>query len=251
MTEPTRPNDAAWFVARILAYRMDALSLDDARRFESLRESDEACAERWRASATEPDDPETGHVPAAILAGWPESLARLGALERDLVSRHVAECTACRDDLARAGIPYGANRTLERPSLRWGRLAAAALATVATAAALLLVLRPTPTELPVLEFQMVRGSGTNTLVLPDGASTALLRLPPPDELGLAADDRLIIDVLGPDGARVGHDAGPASSVTMPHAIRLGADGPLPLGEYRIVMAGRPDTLRFRISGPLP
>jgi len=95
----------AWFRARLAAHDAELLDDEDARRFEAHAQE---CAECGSAMSTfaEPRaaDAHTGeHIPARLLARWPETRRTLRGLPRRLVREHLRQCAECRADLVAIG----------------------------------------------------------------------------------------------------------------------------------------------------
>jgi hypothetical protein len=91
-----------WAVRQLLAY--SAGLLPEAELLQ-LEEHLHGCPEcRSRLAPLKPaSGTGAGHLPASLIATWSRSAPQLGALERELVETHLAECGECRDALEFAG----------------------------------------------------------------------------------------------------------------------------------------------------
>jgi len=113
-----------------------------------------------------PDGPASEHIPARLLARWPETRGTLRGLPRRLVREHLQQCTECREDLRAIGYEpvLEADPALEeapgelRPAVRgevadalkpWlaGGAVGAVLATAATLIVVTIWGTPRPAEL--------------------------------------------------------------------------------------------------------
>jgi hypothetical protein len=97
--------DQDWFRSRMALFQGGLLDPDAERRFRALLTEDAVCGEIYAAFGEGPaEEPDLGdHLPASLIARWPEVHGRLRGLERDLVTRHLERCPDCREALRLLG----------------------------------------------------------------------------------------------------------------------------------------------------
>lgn len=136
--------------ARVLALASGVLDDDRAAQVRAHLDTCADCAALLESLSDEAGTSfEAGHVPATMIAQWPLVEPQLAGLERELVLHHLARCSDCREDLSRLGhaLPGDIGRAApadRRPAARrdFRVLALGAWATLATAAAIALVVLP-------------------------------------------------------------------------------------------------------------
>jgi hypothetical protein len=91
-----------WARARLARWRAGLLSDDEAERLVAHLRDCETCGRDETAGPSAESDPGR-HVPASLIARWPDARATLRGLERALVRRHLERCPECRQDLELLG----------------------------------------------------------------------------------------------------------------------------------------------------
>ncbi len=103
----TTPSDLhAWFLRRLPAFVGGLLAEEEERRFVEHRAGCESCRAAFDAFTASDEFALTergAHVPAAMLARWPEARRELRGIERSMVRAHLERCDVCRADLERTG----------------------------------------------------------------------------------------------------------------------------------------------------
>lgn len=159
--------------ARVLALAAGLLSDAEASDVRAHLATCRECDELSRDLADPPESASDGaHLPAEMLSHWPVAAATLRGFEREMVRRHLVRCGECREDLQVLGFapqlpddlaeraaevaPVTASSHASPAPIRLPRHSRdvrawilGGWATLATAAAILLVLNPESTRLPM------------------------------------------------------------------------------------------------------
>lgn len=217
------PDSHAVFLHRLVLHEAGLLTEEGEAELQAHLEVCAACREiRDEHAAEKTGDGGNGHIPSAMLARWDRVSASVRGLERDLLARHLVACEACRRDLELAGYepvfldepepgplpqtPAGDAGTtrflrLDPRARRWAWFQGAAVGAVLAAAAVAVVLRPSPRvvepqTLPWVVPGATRGSAPQVAVSP-GARKVLLAVPtPPVDPGV----EVRLSVTGPSGS---------------------------------------------------
>lgn len=238
---------------------------------ESCRETIEADSE-----AGESGEARGEHIPSAMLARWDQVRASAQGLERELLSRHLASCESCREELELVGheamLPGKKEESADIPSdgadldrsarvatltpqfRRRAWIQGALAGAVLTAAATAVILRPPsttldPETLPWVVPGTTRGSAP-AIEIPSGARRVLLAIPTP--ASLSPEQQLRLTVTGPSGAiQMDQDLAPDLLQSPTIMAVLSAPDPLEPGIYTVRLSpeggGDPYTSSFRIS----
>jgi len=95
-----------WFRRRLPVYLAGLMPEDEEQRFLEHRDGCEPCRRAFDEFTASDELAPTGdgsHIPAAMLAQWPEASRELVGLERAMVRSHLERCAACRRDLELIG----------------------------------------------------------------------------------------------------------------------------------------------------
>ncbi len=273
--------DRAWFRRRLDMYAAGLLSDVEERRFQDLLTRRSDCRQDFETYVMLDADrePSDGHIPPAILVRWDRARRALRGFERRMVGAHLESCARCREDLKALGFEARLGETSEaspvadtrapatvsaanggpsprpqpaaRPAVparpRWPWIA---WAVTATAALLLMLLRPEPARVPALDPQggaipwtrsaVLRGSGIPTPLVVEPATRAVavaVRIPFdwPDETGAQ------LEVQAPDGEvllRASVAEREMAERTLLVLVR--SEEALPEGVYRVLLSPEPE-----------
>jgi hypothetical protein len=280
----------AWAEQRLLPRVLTTLNEADEARFDQHARNCVHCRQRLAELTAEAggDLAARGHLPAAMIARWPLAGTRLAGLEREAVQLHLERCELCRDELrllghtaelgaaaapaaavraASAPTPTGpATRRAAAPPRPWRAWwTGGAVGALATAALLLLMLRPAPSNrqefgadgAPPLAGTVnpTPGEGPTLVAVPWTAPAALrgaevqLQVPAGTrELAVAvavppaadAEATHRVTLWGPDLGMLARIAVPAEQIVAGTAfVLLRGSEPLVAGTYRVVVHAGP------------
>lgn len=106
MSEEQRVNDQdlhRWVRARLVPWRAGLLDPGDAERVAAHLRECPSCHALETAFAIAPASDLGQHLPASLIAQWPQASRSLRGLERALARHHLERCTECRQDLELLG----------------------------------------------------------------------------------------------------------------------------------------------------
>ena len=92
-----------WVRVRLAARSAGLLTEDETRQIDEHLTGCPECRRRAETFEGVPAEGDASHVPAPVMARWPEARQRLRGLERAMVRRHLERCAECRQDLELLG----------------------------------------------------------------------------------------------------------------------------------------------------
>lgn len=245
------------FERRLIAWGLGLLSDEEAQQLREWWEGIQA-----DSGGPLRTDPLDRHIPAGMLARWSEVEDRLEGLERDLVTRHLQRCDACREDqsileelqrrIARQRVVgdssavAGTRPERHRPNAaRWlPWLGGAAIGGALAASVMLAVVRPTehalqsprPQDgwLPWVSLSFARGAAAGEAA-PEPGQPMILALTVP--MGFPESDSVRVVVFDPAGAEVANFALAPEQIVggsaLVQVLPRGPAGSWPAGTYEV------------------
>lgn len=101
----TRDPDVSWLESRLIPFSLGLLDESERTRFEELLETRPDCRLFFEESlqADGPGEAAGEHIPASVLARWPDVETTLRGADRIFARRHLERCGECRDVLRMLG----------------------------------------------------------------------------------------------------------------------------------------------------
>ncbi len=254
-------DEHAWAQPRLELLHARLLSPADEARLERHVQTCADCRDTFVQMSRLGPEP-GAHVPASVLARWPRLASVLPTIERELITQHLQECDACREELRIAAsareaagreVSLGPRVTPINTDRIWALLATAAAVCLALAwwrtPAVRDAGQPAPpapalpvtiAPAPVLPQDVMRGSAEEpvTMAEPRGHEAVALELRP---FNVADSTPVVVEVVSATGV-VALRMLRTQGDLYPHRQLVLGDprSPLPDGDYVLRLIARPD-----------